>query len=303
MGNTYFICENVFSVNAPYYHYFSTPPEKELLFLLEDDYQAATNMIAVAAMMTGCRVLAYAIMSNHLHFILAGSKDECEAFIRELLKRLNMFLRRCRRPTFDVGFNTVEISDLKQMRDEVAYVIRNPYAARNDVNPFSYPWCTGYLYFNSMLPLCPQGIPASELSIRASRAIKWGRDCRLPSTLRVADGMILPSSFVDYKLVESLFENARHFVWWITRNVESYTATAARLGESSLLTDEEAYMIAIKCCKTEFGTDNPRLLPQNHKQQLIRSLKQEYGATNKQLSRCTGIPLTFINEMFPPRNL
>ena len=111
--------------------------------------------------------------------------------------------------------------------------------------------------------------------------------------------MITPSSFVDYTLAMSMYENVRQFIWCTTRNVEAYTATAARLGETGILTDEEAYVLAIKCCKREFGSENPRLLTQQQKSQLIRTLKFEYGASNKQLARCTGISLQYIHEMFP----
>ena len=113
--------------------------------------------------------------------------------------------------------------------------------------------------------------------------------------------MIVPTSFVNYALGMSMFENARQFIWWSTRNVEAYTATAARLGETSLLTDEEVYLIAVKYCLREFGTDKPRLLPQIDKTKLVRTLKYEFGATNKQLCRCTGIAISLIDEMFPDR--
>ena len=292
-------CEILFASNAPFFHIYTTPPEKELLFINKDDYKEATNMLAIASTESKVKMLSYAIMSNHLHNVVSASRDKCDEYAENLRKRLSMFTKVSGRNVPDLEFNVVQIETLRQLRDEIAYVIRNPYVARTDVNPFSYPWCTGFLYYNHRLLSLLQGVPVSDLSINMRRALKHSRNPGLCPSLKVLDGLILPSSFVDYQLVMSLFENARQFVWWSTRNVEAGIVTAARLGEKGILTDEEAYAIALKLSKQECGQDNPRLLSQQHKKQLLLSLKYDYGASNKQLSRCTGISLQYINEMFP----
>ena len=292
-------CENTFAQYGPFFHIFMTPPANELLFLGDEDYRDATNMIALSVAECGGKELAYAIMNNHLHNILAPSRSQSLLFINLLKKRLNGFLRRAGKKVSPIEFHLIEITDLKQLRDEIAYVIRNPYVARGDVNPFGYAWCSGFLYFNNLLKYFPSGTAAGEVSILTRRAIKHERDASMEPSFRIRDGLITPESFVDYSLVMSLFENARQFIWWVTRNVEAHTATAARLGEKGLLTDEEVYMVALHCCKKEYGVDTVKLLTQQQKTSLVRTLKYEYGANNKQLSRCTGIPQVFINEMFP----
>ena len=299
----YNYCEGVFFANGPFFHIYTTPPEKNLLFVQDEDYREATNMLAFASEDSGVRILAYAIMSNHLHIILSAGRERCDAFIAELHRKTNHFIRKRGRAASSISFNILEIKDIKQMKDEIAYVIRNPYAARNDVNPFAHPWSSGYLYFNEMLSMLPQGTPATNLSIRARRDLKHSRDAEMPSSFKVSNGMILPQSFVDYQMAMSFFENARQFVWYSTRKVEAYTATAERLGEKMLLTDEEVFQIAFKYSSGEFGQNSPRLLPIVQKRQLILVLKNEFGASNKQISRCAGLPLAFINEMFPSANL
>ena len=138
-----------------------------------------------------------------------------------------------------------------------------------------------------------------ETTYSVRRAVKHERDASMKTSFRIRDHTITPESFVDYPLVMALFENARQFVWWVIRNVEAHSATAARLGEKGILTDEEVYMLTLHCCKKEYGVDTVKLLTQQQKTSLVRTLKYEYGANNKQLSRCTGIPLTFVEEMFP----
>ena len=299
MNDIYQNCENTFFRNGPYFHIYTTPPGNDLLFVSDADFKEATNIIALASTGSGGKNLAYAIMSNHLHCLMAADRERCMACIENLRRRIGAFLRRNGKRIPSIEFHIVEISSLKQLRDEIAYIIRNPYTARADVNPFAYRWCTGYLYFNEMLKDIPAGTPAQEVPILVRRAIKHERNQEMEPTLRILDGMILPQSFVDYRLAMSLFENARQFVWWVTRNVEAYTATAARLGERKVLSDEEAYLVAITRSKADFGVDKPSLLPLQQKNSLLRSLKYEYGANNKQLARCAGVPIGYINELFP----
>ena len=292
-------CETIFRENGPYFHVFTSPPEKELLCTHEKDYREMNNLLALAITESRCKDLAHAIMSNHLHTIISRDKAVCSLFVEALKRRIRMFLRRTGKTIPPIQFHVVEITTLKQLRDEIAYVIRNPYAARNDINPFAYKWCSGYVYFNDLLERMQPGVLAATLPIRPRRDLKHERDPEMSPSLRILDGEILPSSFVEATLVMSLFENTRQFIWCLTRNVEAHLATAERLCEKIQLTDEEVYLIAVKNCKRNFNTDSPRLLPQQRKIELIRTLKFDYGANNKQLSRCTGIPVSLIEEMFP----
>ncbi len=299
MTNPFLNCETIFRENGPYYHVFSTPPEKELLCAHEEDYREMNNLLALSITESRCRDLAHAIMSNHLHTIISGDRESCSNFLEALQRRIRMFLRRIGMSLPPIQFHVVEITTLKQLRDEIAYVIRNPYAARSDINPFAYRWCSGYVCFNDLLERMQPGVSATTLPIRSRRNLKHERDPEMNPSLRIFKGEILPSSFVDAKLVMSLFENTRQFIWCLTRNVEAHLATAERLCEKIQLTDEEVYMIALKKCKKDFDSDSPRLLPQQQKIELIRMLKFDYGASNKQLSRCTGIAVSLIEELFP----
>ena len=298
-NNSYTQAVKIFEEGGPFFHIFSIPPEKGILFSCDSDYREATNILALSVTECECKEVAYAIMSNHLHNIVAASIERCRTFTRTLQRRIKAFLRRSGKSVDGIEFRIIEITDLKMLRNEIAYVIRNPFAARNDVNPFAFPWCSGYLYFNPMVQYFPEGIPAMKTSVRQRRALKHERDDSISDRLRIHDGMILPSSFVKIDWVTSLFENARQFVWWCTRNVEAYLETADRLGEKMLLTDEEIFAVALKECKRKFGMESPQMLPMSQKGQLLRTLKFDYGATNKQLARCTAAPPALLEEMFP----
>lgn len=302
MDRNYMLCEKLFADNSPFFHIYTSPPENDLLCVTDSDYKETNNSLAIAATESGVVLVAHSIMSNHIHSLLAATRERCLLFIEALRKRLMYLCHKEGKAVTNINFHIIAIESLKHLRDEIAYVVRNPYAARLDVNPFSYPWCSGFLYYNDFLTVLPMGIQVASLPVRARRAIKHGRDIDFHPSLKIMDGTILPASFVDYKLAMSVFENARQFVWWVTRNVEAHTATANRLGEKKLLTDEEVYLVAVKYSLQEFGSNNPRLLQQNDKTKLVRALKSNFGASNKQIARCTGITLALVNEMFPDRH-
>lgn len=295
------LCERQFLEGGPFFHLCTQPVEDELLFRNKAELDEALNFIAIAVFSSACSILAFALMSNHIHFILEGSLAACEVFYENLRTRLMKCHRREGRsrvyeratPKF------VPINNLKQLRNEIVYVVRNPFVDRTDVNLFSYRWCSGYLYFNDMLELMPEGVPAASLSILDRRRFKHERNAQLSPHIRIHNGTALPSCFTDYKRVEGFFDNARQFVHWTLKNVESQIEIAKRLGESFVLDDSELWSIVNRLCRETYKADSPRALSHKNKVQLMNTLKWDYNASNAQMARCTQLPLSMVNDMFP----
>ena len=198
----------------------------------------------------------------------------------------------------DVDPDTPAIASLTQFRNEIAYVIRNPYVARTDVNMFAYPWCSGYLYFNPLLDsLCSRSI--DELSYKEKREITRATDPVLDPTFRVRDGMIAPESFVNYRLVEKLFTNAQKFVWWVVKNVEAQVEVAARMNERPNLNDDELFKTAQQLARSTFGYDNVKQLPFQQRKELGVILKYKWGASNAQVARIAQLDPKTVDAMFP----
>ena len=85
----------------------------------------------------------------------------------------------------------------------------------------------------------------------------------------------------------------------VFKNVEGQVETAIRLGELPLLNDEELLSLTFKLCRSLFRTQTPKELSLENKKQLALKLKNEYGASNGQVSRCSNLPLPVVNAMFP----
>ena len=241
-------CEQIFLEGGPFYHLYTRHIEDDLLFRTEEELNQALNIIAVAVFFAGCKVLAFAIMNNHLHFILEGPESQCRVFYSFIQKKLAFVLGRSGRghiaqmctPSF------VTINSLKQLRDEIVYVIRNPFVDRVNVNMHAYKWCSGYLYFNPFLEeMFVKGVSASKMTIEKRREFKRERNPDIDPRIMVLNGVALPSCFVDYSRTESFFENARQFFQWLYKNVESQIEVARRIGETIVLDDIEVFPLFV----------------------------------------------------------
>lgn len=293
--------ERVFREGCPFYHLHTKPLETGVIFENDIDRAVALVYIAIAARTTGVELLAYALMSNHFHFILQGSEKRCRAFFDLVKTRLSLYFSRHGRPAALKAIDNPEptpITSLKQLQDEIAYVVRNPYVVRVDVNPLAYLWCSGFLYFNSLLDQI-RTRPSSRLTVREKRALLRSHDVDLPEGLTWLDGCVFPGSFVNYRLVESMFRDAQQFTITVFKNVEAQVETALRLGERPSVNDDEMLSAALRLCRNEYGVKGPSQLTEEQKFDLARKLKFDYYASNGQISRFTTLPLATVNALYP----
>ena len=292
--------ERLFVQSGPFFHLFTSPLENDVLMDCDEDRTFILNMIALISREVKLEVLAYALMSNHIHIIFRGNELNGNMFFELLAKRLKRYLAgkgkaKC---MSKLCCGVQSITSLKQFRDEIAYVIRNPFVVREDINLFAYRWCSGYLYFNALLD-AKKGKPAEEISYRERRRITRSADTSLPDFYRIENSLILPESFVNYQLVESLFRDARQFMYWMLKNVEAQVEVANRYNEAPHVSDDEMFLLSRQLCERQFGIKSPRELSEQQKKELAVVLRNQYHASNGQLCRYTGLSRNVINTLYP----
>lgn len=295
-------CELVFLEHAPYWHLYTNGTLSQLLFTCEEDYKLCLNIVGIcAASFQSVRILTFAVMSNHLHFIISGDSSTCLDFFKQFRGRLIRCLNKSGRHVDFSPFtpSIIGIDDIKSLRNEIVYVNRNGFVANQNVTPYSYYWGAGYLFFNTMLRRLLQGTPFNELKVRERKQISRSRGEAMYNGLRVLDGLVLPSSFVCVDLAESIFRNAGQYFTMLSKNYEAYSQIAKKLGETISVSDEEMYPAISALCFKKYNEHRPHLLSPKAKIEMAKVMHYDYNASNKQVQRILKLSLEEIVEMFP----
>lgn len=90
------------------YHVCTDGMSRNILFKDDKDFIKGMNAVAVCRLTFGVRILCFCLMSNHVHFIIKGTYDECVGFIRLYKKRMNGLLEGA---NTDVSVKQIDTED------------------------------------------------------------------------------------------------------------------------------------------------------------------------------------------------
>lgn len=293
-------CQRVFRSSEPFFQVNTSHTETELIVVDEEDTMTMVSLIGYFALLLKVTLLAYHVMSTHLHVLYAATEERAMSHMNAVLEQYGKYVWK-KRGSFKVkklAPKAFPINDLQQLRNEIAYVIRNGFVSRLDVQLFGILGGSGFLYYNELVSKMATR-PFEKLKLSEKRAILHMRDVQDLPGLRVLGPMIDPSCFVDYQLVEALYPNARKFVMSTMKNVEGQVAVAMSRGERPVLIDEELYSEIYRRCRQQYALDGPSLLTVEQKQTMALELKREFSSANSQIARTLSLPLRVVDEMFP----
>lgn len=109
----------------------------------------ALRVLAAAVPRSGTRLLAAAIMSNHLHLVVQQGERPLYALMQPVLRRLAHLLQRSHGvegPVFWRPYACTPCLDPDHARNAIAYTHLNPVRARLCADPAGYPWTSHGLY-------------------------------------------------------------------------------------------------------------------------------------------------------------
>lgn len=297
-GMTWREAEWLFNSSGQFSHIYSTPLESGYIFENDEERKYAILSMALAAEVAKVVILAYALMTNHFHFIVKGENGK--EFFLDFRARMSRYFSRHGRPGLLDSMTPGEtvITSLNQFYNELVYVIRNPYVVSTEVNLFSYQWCSGFLYFNELVEKIPSVSP-DKLSYRELRMITKSRDTVLPSWIRISEDRVNPVCFVDYKLVERLFRNPQVFLSSCLKNVEAQVQVAMNMNEKPVLTDDEMYRIIRNRMDNEYRVSDYKLLSAVQRTEVLKYMKYELAASNGQIARVLHLRQADVDAIFP----
>lgn len=263
--------------------------ETHLWFRDDEDFKVAMNYVAIAAFLTGCSVLAFILMSNHVHFVLMCRREEATLFIDKFKRLYAAYYQRKYGVNELLRRNGVDIREV-QAEDEsleraIAYVLMNCVAANICLEPSGYPWGTGSLLFNENRA---SGSRLGEFSGRAQIRLLRS-NVKLPQDyLFSRDGYVLPQSYVNIRGVEALFRTPKRLLFFLRSSSKAKLRLEGHAAPS--FRDQIIHSACEDLCHALFRVNHIGDLSEEQKAELLRQLGRRFSADINQLCRVTGIP-------------
>lgn len=300
-GNREEDCERLFEEFGPFWHVYTDGTRMENVFCQEEDKKMAMGALAVEGkLQKDVMLIAFEIMMNHVHLIMAGKHEDCLSFFtnyrQRLMRAFPPSVRYVDWSRFEASI--VPIDSLKSLRNEIIYVHRNAFVVNPDYTPCSYPWGSGWAYFNTMRRHLSIRL-LSEFSVLKQREIVRCRDVTDLGSLEFIGTVPYIPSFCRVDIGESMFRNPRSYFYSLTRNAETFSQIALRLKDEIFLTDEEMYAVAVQYSQSMFSMAQLNLLQLEQKIKLAGELRTRYKATHHQLRRILRLDMKVILELFP----
>ena len=270
--------------------------ELRIWFRDDEDFRVGMNYLAVTAAVTGLKVIAFILMSNHVHILLAcPNRVEALSFINHFKQLYGTYYcnrygerRFFRRNGVDIQEIDPENEGLERV---IAYIVMNSVAARICASANSYRWGSGSCYFNDYKET---GRSLSSYSGRSRIALLKSK-AMLPGNWTVgAGGYVLPESYVSVKGVETLFKSPLRYNFFLNnsskaKRVKDLSGPAFR---DQVISDGFKDL-----CITLFNKQDAFSLSVEEKAEAVRQLRWRFGADSHQISRVTSFPYSEINEM------
>ena len=264
-----------------HWHICTDGLEKNVIFKSDGNYIYGMNSIPVCAVGNQVTILAFCLMSNHVHFIVRGEEGSCRQFITQYKKRLATLA--------DLSSTDVcvkRIDDSGYLMRAIGYVLRNPVSAGIRIMPYHYEWSSALLYFRPPESKCP-GHRIGSLSYRTRRNILHSQT-NLPDDYLINDnGLILPECYVDILSVDNLFRSPARLMYALSRNENLEMELTGDILRKTKYTDDELTGTVENFCRQFFRKPSAGLLCIEDRYRLARMLYKRYGLSRKQLSRLT----------------
>lgn len=261
----------------------------QLWFRDDSDFKVAMNYISVVAFITGIHILAFALMSNHVHFVVECDYATAYRFINLFKQDHAAYYRKKYGVKTLLRRNSVDIQALplngESVERGIAYTLMNPVAANICLYPTEYRWCCCDAFFRNR-PV--KGTPLRELSARAQAKILRSH-ARLPQTwILNEDGYIQPDSYVSVRFVESLFRTPNRFNFFL-RNSSKAKARMERRDEGLPSFRDQVIGNAIAdLCISLFKKSRTEDLNREEWSELLRQIRYRFSADLHQISRIVG---------------
>ncbi|MBP5571573.1 MAG: hypothetical protein J6X39_02765 [Bacteroidales bacterium] len=265
--------------------------ENAVMFRDDEDFTAGMNYVAiVASRHSRVKVVAFILMSNHVHFVLIGTREDVDAFTLDFKVRYSLYFSRKYGVKGLLKRNEIDVREIETTPDAkeqaIAYVLMNSVAANICFQANQYPWGTGNIYFN---PSRPAGRVLGSMSGREKERLFHTNDNNLPSNWIVSDeGVILPQNYVDVEIVESCFRTPKRMGFFLQNS--SKAKKRLEIDENlPAFTDQAIIGILPQLYRSLFRKNSFQELRPEEQTELMRQIRFRFSADIHQIARVCGL--------------
>ncbi|MBP3202873.1 MAG: hypothetical protein J6M31_04615 [Bacteroidales bacterium] len=262
--------------------------ETTLWFRDEDDFKQGMNAVALIASVAHVCVVAFILMSNHVHFLLQCSKGKAALFIESYKSQYSRYYSKKYGVKELLRRNGVDIREIplenESLERAIAYVQANPVAANICLSASDYPWGSGSCFFR---PSPLMGTPLESLSKRKQYSLLHSRQSVSERLIIGAEGYIDPRSYVNIHLVESVFRTPKRMNFFL---LNSSKAKRRLENDSDIpaFRDQVVSSALGDLCTTLFGTPSFNTLSEQGQAEILKQVKYRFSSNVHQLSRVCG---------------
>lgn len=266
-----------------------------LWFKDDEDFKAGMNQVAVVTNLTGICVLAFTLMSNHVHFVLQSTREDAVTFINRYKQAYAYYCRKRYGEKKFLRRNAVDYQRLEangeSLERGLAYTQMNPVAANICSHPSGYRWGTGDVFFRDRPA---RGRCLGSLSLREQARILHSRIRLNPDWILSEEGYILPESYVPTSFVENLFRTPSRFNYFLNNSSKAKARMSQRELTLPSFRDQTIISALPDLCRGLFHVNNINLLGEEQMAELSRQLRFRFSADIHQIARILGKPYSEI---------
>ena len=261
-----------------------------LWFKDTQDFVVAMNIVAVLSLRMNVSILAFILMSNHVHFVLAEDKAKALKFITEFKRLFSWYLTNKYGKREQLRRNDVDIRELsaydESLERAIAYVQMNCVAAGLCLSPTDYRWGSGNCFFRASTL---NGTPVRMLSRRKIRALTHSTEVIPKDWLFSQEGYILPDCYIARNFVQSLFRKPQRMLYFLEHS--SKAAKRLSLSEQDIPSFKDQTIVAAipDLCRALFRKNSFKELGPTEQTELLRQIRRRFSSNINQLCRITGL--------------
>lgn len=282
------------------WHFSTNGNDVDVVFFDKQDFIDGMNRIYIISRLYPVIILAFALMDNHIHFVLYGELDACNRFVHDYVKRTSMHIAKrhnIRHKMGSVNIDYQTVDDTHYLKTVICYCVKNPPVAGIRSNAYDYPWSSGALYFRETgVWTAPAWIsggylkPVSEyLHTKDQKFDYFHTHDIIPDEIMMCDGMIFPGEYVAYEIVEKIFMTQKAYNYYMCKSKEDDVDLKHRNISYLSIPDQEMRQHRTEILQSSFGVKTIRALNVNQRLSLARNLKSKYNCSLKQIASLCGI--------------